>query len=254
MNCLILAAGHGSRLKALGPSKPLVEVAGLPLIEHVVRSAAEGGATRFTVVTGNLAAQVEAVLEGLAQRLDRPIATVRLEDWDRPNGWSVVAGAEQIDGDYLLMMADHLFDAQNVRSLIAAGAGAGPRLPLRLAIDRKLDDDFVDLDDVTKVETGDEGAIISIGKHLERFDAFDTGLFLATPGLRDAILQAAAKGSVGSLSDGVQLLADKGQAMTTDVTGWWIDVDEPKSHQQAESHLARLAAEATRREPDGFPR
>jgi len=34
MKCLILAAGRGSRLTAEGDSKPLVTVAGLPLIER----------------------------------------------------------------------------------------------------------------------------------------------------------------------------------------------------------------------------
>ena len=43
--CLIIAAGHGSRLRDVSPSKPLTPVAGVPLIERVIRAAAEGGAT-----------------------------------------------------------------------------------------------------------------------------------------------------------------------------------------------------------------
>ena len=236
MNCLILAAGHGSRLKALGPSKPLVQVAGVPLIEHVIRSALAGGASAFTVVTGNQADGVECFLAGLAERLGQTIAIVRLEDWDRPNGWSVVAGAEDFGGDYLLMMSDHLLAAENVQAAIAAGAGPG----LQLAVDRRLDSEFVDLDDVTKVETGEGGEILRIGKGLDRFDAFDTGLFVATRALPAAILEAAARGLPGSLSDGVQILADTGQAATLEIPGWWIDVDDPTSHDQAERHLAQL--------------
>ena len=45
MNCLIIAAGHGSRLREISPSKPLTPVAGMPLIEQVIRAAAAGGAT-----------------------------------------------------------------------------------------------------------------------------------------------------------------------------------------------------------------
>ncbi|MGZ8999431.1 MAG: hypothetical protein ACXW2T_11315, partial [Allosphingosinicella sp.] len=56
--------------------------------------------------------------------------------------------------------------------------------------------------------------------------------------------EAAALGLSGSLSDGVQRLADKGQASTLDISGWWVDVDDPKSRAQAERHLLGLSAEA----------
>ena len=85
MNCLIIAAGHGSRLRDISPSKPLTPVAGKPLIEHVIEAAAAGGATAFTVVTGHEAERVEAFLATLA---GFGIETVRLTDWDRPNGHS----------------------------------------------------------------------------------------------------------------------------------------------------------------------
>src|SRR6185312_9456147 len=115
MNCLIIAAGHGSRLRDISPSKPLTPVAGVPLIEHVARAAAAGGATGFTVVTGHEAERVEAFLADLS---------ARIADWDRPNGHSVLAGAAAIHGDYLLAMSDHLFDPQIVRLLRAAPAAA----------------------------------------------------------------------------------------------------------------------------------
>jgi 1L-myo-inositol 1-phosphate cytidylyltransferase len=223
MICLIIAAGHGSRLRDISPSKPLTPVAGMALIEHVVRAAAAGGATAFTVVTGHEAERVEAFLAGLA---DFRIETVRVADWDLPNGHSVLAGAERIRGDYLLAMSDHLFDPGIVRRLIAAPAAA-----LTLAVDRDLANPLVDMDDATKVETGADGAILRIGKTLERFDAIDTGLFRATPRLAEAI---GAGG--GSLSEGVQRLADRGLARTIDATGLsWLDVDDPAALARAEA-------------------
>ena len=225
MDCLIIAAGFGSRLRAVSPSKPLTPVAGVPLIERVIRAAAEGGATRFTVATGHEADRLEAFLEALPFE----IAPVRVADWSLPNGHSVLAGAARIAGDYLLTMSDHLFDPQITAALIAA-----PPAALRLAVDRDLANPLLDMDDVTKVETGEGGAIIRIGKTLTRFDAADTGLFRATPALAEAI---AAGG--GSLSDGVQRLADQGQAMTLDVTGrFWLDVDDPAALAKAEARLA----------------
>ncbi|HMG48071.1 MAG TPA: NTP transferase domain-containing protein [Allosphingosinicella sp.] len=225
MNCLIIAAGHGSRLRAISPSKPLTPVAGVPLIEHVIRAAAAGGARAFTVVTGHEAARLEAFLAALTAF---PIRTVRVMDWDLPNGHSVLAGAAAIAGDYLLAMSDHLFDPAIVRRLIEAPAAA-----LTLAVDRDLAGPLLDLDDATKVETGASGAIVRIGKTLETYDAIDTGLFRATPAL------AAAIGAGGSLSEGVQRLADAGSAATIDVTGLrWLDVDDAAALARAETMLA----------------
>lgn len=236
MNCLILAAGHGSRLRKIGPSKPLVEILGVPLIERVVRAAVAGGATGFHVVTGHWADGVEAFLADLSSRVDIPIAPVRLDDWDSPNGFSVLAGAERIAGDYLLLMADHLFDPDILRRLRQAPGTEG----VTLCVDRDLANPFVDLEDVTRVETGPQDSIVRIGKMLETYDAFDTGLFLATPALRVAIVEAIKSGRSGSLSDGVQRLADQGRASTMDVRGdWWADVDDERSHSSVEAWLKR---------------
>ena len=234
MNCLIIAAGHGSRLRDISPSKPLTPVAGVPLIEHVARAAAAGGASAFIVVTGHEAERLEAFLAGLSERLGLPIDPVRIADWDRPNGYSVLAGADAIAGDYLLTMSDHLFDPAIVRLLLAAPAAA-----LTLAVDRDLDNPLLDMDDATKVAVGADGAILRIGKTLDRFDAIDTGLFRATPALAEAIRAAVAAGGAGSLSDGVQRLADQGKAMTVEIAGArWLDVDDAIALAKAETMLA----------------
>jgi choline kinase len=231
MNCLIIAAGHGSRLRDISPSKPLTPVAGVPLIEHVARAAAAGGAHAFTVVTGHEAERLEAFLTGLSERIGLLIRPVRIADWDRPNGYSVLAGADAVAGDYLLTMSDHLFDPKIVRLLLAA-----PPAPLTLAVDRDLANPLLDMDDATKVSLGPDGAILRIGKILERFDAIDTGLFRATPALAEAIRAAVAGGGAGSLSDGVQRLADQGKAMTVEIDGArWLDVDDAVALAKAET-------------------
>lgn len=236
MKCLIIAAGHGSRLRSLSDSKPLAQVGGVPLIEHVVRRAKVGGASDFVVVTGHQAERVEAFLADLSVRLGVPIETVRTGDWDLPNGHSVATGAALIEGDYLLMMADHLFDPEIVARLIALRGGAAA--DLMLAVDRDVAAPTIDLDDATKVETAADGAIFRIGKQLESYNAIDTGLFRATPALREAILASIAAGGGGSLSEGVQLLAGRRRAGTMDVgSSWWADVDDPPSLRAAEAYI-----------------
>lgn len=234
MNCLILAAGLGSRLREVSVSKPLTPVRGVPLIEHVIRAAAAGGATRFHVATGHEAERVEIFLAGLAERMGLPIEPVRVADWTAANGHSVLASAERIDGDYLLLMSDHLFDPEIVRALRRAPRPAG----LRLAVDRDLARPGLDLDDATKVALGADGRVARIGKALARYEAVDTGIFRATPALAAAIREVIAEGSAGSLSEGVQRLADGGQAQTLDATGYaWLDVDDARSLSFAEAAI-----------------
>ena len=221
MDALIIAAGFGSRLASLSPSKPLTPIAGVPLIELGARQAKAAGAQRIVVVTGHEADRLAAALPDLAARIGIPVVAERLSDWSRPNGWSVMAGAARISGDYLLMMADHIFAAPVLAGL--AGQGA-PGRGVTLAIDRRI--------------TSPDGRIRAIGKTIPAYDAVDCGAFLATPELADAIAEAIKAGKSGSLSDGMQALADRGRAFTHDVGdgpgAWWMDVDDPRAHELAE--------------------
>lgn len=235
MKCLIIAAGLGSRLRALAASKPLAEVNGTPLIEHVVRAARAAGLTEFVVVTGYEADAVEAVLGDLVARLGVSIEMVRNLEWERPNGLSVVAAAPKLDGPFALLMSDHLFDPAILARLIAAHRADAA---LTLAVDEDVASPTLDVDDATKVALGEDGRIAAIGKALERYDAVDTGIFIATPALLEAISEAVAAGGAGSLSEGVQRLADQGRAFAAPIgRGWWIDVDDAAAHARAEAML-----------------
>jgi choline kinase len=236
MKCLIIAAGQGTRLRTIAPSKPLAPVAGMPLIEHVVRRAAAGGASGFVIVTGYEAEQVELFLKGLAARTGLPIETVRNDDWTRPNGLSVLAAASRLDSDFILLMSDHLFDPEILTDMIAADRRGAA---LTLGADRVVDNPLLDLDDATKIELGEEGRIRRIGKTLARYDAIDTGIFIATPELLEALRASLAAGGTGSLSEGVQALADSGRAFIRDIGGrWWLDVDDEAAFAKAEAALA----------------
>jgi len=232
VDALIIAAGFGSRIADLSESKPLTPVCGVPLIEIGVRQAMAAGIDRVVVVTGHKADMLEAFLAGLSQRLGIAIVPVRLTDWSTPNGHSVIAGATRCDGDYLLMMADHMFEADILARLMAEGAADRG---VTLAIDRRVDNPLVDPDDATWVRTDATGRILAIGKTIAPYDAVDCGAFLATPELSAAIRDAIAVGKPGSLSDGMQILADCGRAATMDIEdAWWLDVDDPRAHALAE--------------------
>jgi 1L-myo-inositol 1-phosphate cytidylyltransferase len=242
MQCLIIAAGQGTRLRSIAASKPLARVGGVPLIEHVVRSAAAGGATAFVVVTGYEPEPLEAFLAELAERSGLPIEAVRNEDWARPNGLSVLAAAPRLGSEFILLMSDHLFDPSILADMIAADrAGAA----LTLAADFAIANPLLDLDDATRIELGEGGRIRRIGKTLPRFDAIDTGIFIAGPPLLEALRAAVDAGGSGSLSEGVQALADEGRAFVWDCGGrWWLDVDDEAAFAKAEAALAVIPGKA----------
>ncbi len=245
MDALIIAAGFGSRLLDISPSKPLTPIAGVPLIELGVRQAQAAGVRRVVVVTGHEAARVEAFLPELAARTGVEIVAERSTDWSLPNGYSVMAGAARIDGDYLLMMADHIFATPILQRL--AGAGDAAR-GVTLAIDRRVVSPLIDPDDATWVKMAPDGRITAIGKTISPYDAVDCGAFLATPELAEAIAEAIRAGKSGSLSDGMQRLADQGRAATMDIgsddhDAWWLDVDDPRAHAIAEDQAPRYLSD-----------
>lgn len=237
MDALIIAAGYGSRLREVSESKPLTPVAGRPLIELGILQASEAGASRVVVVTGHEAERLEAGLAAISARTGVAVDPVRLADWSKPNGWSVMAGAEAISGDFLLMMADHIFAAPILAKLAQQGAASRG---VTLAIDRRVTHPMIDPDDATWVQTDDRGFIQAIGKAIAPYNAVDCGAFLVTPELPRAIAAAIAAGKAGSLSDGMQALADQGRAATMDIgvdshEAWWLDVDDPRAHAIAEA-------------------
>ena len=137
------------------------------------------------------------------------------------------------------MMADHIFEGGILDRLAKQGTKSRG---VTLAIDRRLDNSLIDPEDATWVKTDADGRIEAIGKTIPDYDAVDCGAFLATPELAAAIQAAITEGKSGSLSDGMQRLADAGRAATMDIgDAWWIDVDDPRAHAIAEQALQARA-------------
>jgi choline kinase len=241
---VVIAAGAGSRMRAsAGEShpKPAAPVLGVPLIVRVLFRLAETGVRHAVVVTGFRAPEVEA-----AARAGRPpmlrLSFVHNEDWPRPNGESVLAARRAVGGvPFVLTMADHLCSPLVIEALRTARA---QDVDLALAVDRRLSE-ISDLDDATCVRTGPGGRIAEIGKRLPAYDAVDTGVFLCTPALFDALeTERDARGGC-SLSQGVSRLARQGRALAVDIPplAWWQDVDNAADLALAEAKLRRHEAQ-----------
>ncbi len=234
---LILAAGQGSRLNH-GP-KPLHALLGVPLLARTLNTLQKAGIQRAYVVIGYKA---ELVRRGIEQIDSIGVEVVWLlnEEWEQPNGLSVLAAREAMQGPFVLVMADHIFDPDIVSRLIGTPRAADEIL---LAVDRRLDE-IADLDDATKVQVK-AGHIEWISKSLATYNAVDTGLFVAGPSLFDAVHRACMDNQK-TLSAGVQMLANEGKAKVLDVTGMmWHDVDTPADIGQAERKLLEFVRKPT---------
>lgn len=240
-DALILAAGTGSRLSsATGPNtpKPLLQIAGRPLIAYTIEALARAGVRRFHFVVG---ANGDALMPAL-----RTIVPPHLElhaianpNWHQQNGVSVLCAEGRVTAPFFLTMADHLFEFPMLATLLR---DSDPTL-LNLAIDRKISGVF-DLDDAMKVQT-DGSTVVAIGKQLEHYDAIDTGLFLS-PSALFGYLRAAQRDGDCSLADGVRLMAAENAVRAVDIgDAWWQDVDTAEMLQRAQAEAVRLTSDRT---------
>ena len=233
MKCLILAAGQGTRIQSKGLAKPLLPLLGVPLIERVIRSAIEGGADDFYVITGYKGEQISSFLQQLAKRLSIPITSIINDDWQKDNGYSVLKARNIITKPFLLLMADHIFDPVIIRSLQEQRLNDGEVL---LAVDTDINNPRNNIEDVTKVHTKD-GFILNIGKTIDKFNTFDTGIFYCTPAIFIALERASEIYNDTTLSAAIRVLAEKKQAKSVELKGFWIDVDDDKAYRIAEKTL-----------------
>lgn len=234
MKCLIIASGAGSRLQTLGKIKPLVPLLDLPIIEHVILTAGKAGVSDFHVVVGYQGEKLRESLERIARKRNVTISYLVNNDWRKENGLSVLKAKEAINENFILLMSDHLFDESILAGMIALDIKNDEVV---LAVDYKTKaNKFVDEEDVTKVKV-QRDRIRDIGKTLDDYNAYDTGIFLCSPAIFDALEESARKGD-GSLSGGMRTLAAKGKARTFDIKdGWWIDIDDEKMFKLAEAAL-----------------
>jgi CDP-L-myo-inositol myo-inositolphosphotransferase len=233
IKCLIIAAGQGTRLRTKGEVKPLVRLLGVPLIERVIHTAMQGGADEFYVVTGYQGEKVGNFLKQLAKRLNIAITIIQNEDWEKENGVSVLKAKDVMTEPFLLLMADHLSDPAITRSLQEQTLNEGDVL---LAVDTDKNNPLIDIEDVTKVRIKN-GHIINIGKTIDDFNGFDTGFFLCTPAIFEALERAGKIHNDTTLSAAIRVLAEDKHAKSVQTEGFWIDVDDKNAFQKAEKTL-----------------
>jgi choline kinase len=229
--CLILAAGNGSRIASVsrGVPKPLVPLCGVPLLEHVMMSSQQAGIEKFVIVAGYRADSIRSWIN-TRSHIGTSVTLIENLQYQKANGVSALAAKEEFHDPFLLLMADHIFEPKTAKSLARQSLADDEVI---LAVDHNVDRVF-DLDDATKVKC-EADHIVDIGKDLARYDALDTGMFLCSPALFHRLESAKEDGNC-SLSDGMRQLAREQKLRAFDIgDAHWQDVDSPEALAHAES-------------------
>lgn len=233
---LILAAGYGSRLEgasAVTQFKPLTPVVGKPLIFRTIESLEKAGCNTISIVLGYGHQEIQqAILE--SYKGNTPLNFVYNNKYNLSNGVSVVSATDTLDEVFVMTMADHIIGD----SLMEIASNYIPEKgTAALLVDYKIDTIF-DMDDATKVLSKND-KIDSIGKQITDFNCIDTGVFVCTHGLIEALQTHYDAHGDTSISNGVQDLAKAGKMMTVDIgDGFWQDVDTPEMLAYAEKVLS----------------
>lgn len=229
--CLILAAGNGTRIRSIsaGLPKPLVQFRGKPILEHIILRAHQAGIDNFVIVVGY---RSDLIRRWLDSRWLGNVSVTLVEnpEYHQANGISALKAKNEIHENFLLLMADHVFEPKTAKTLLGQPIAPGEVI---LAVDPRIDRIF-DLDDATKVRR-EGNFIVDIGKEIANYDSLDTGMFLCSPVLFDRLESVTRNGNC-SLSDGMRQLARERSLRALEIgDSHWQDLDTPEALAHAES-------------------
>jgi len=240
LKALVLAAGEGNRLGDLTAQKPkpLVRVAGVPLLCRVLKSLKLAGITEAYVVVGHMGRKIRKTIGEDFDGVE--VHYIENPNWSKGNLYSLLAAKDVLGENFILCMADHIFDSRIVKALQAIKRTS----TLILAVDR-----IASHPEDTKV-LEENGKIVDIGKSIEKSNCVDTGFFLCSPRIFSYAEKAAEEGK-GELADCVKLVALDGEAGIRDISDfsglvpelrkemkpYWIDVDTKEDVKRAKEML-----------------
>lgn len=125
MQTVVLAAGEGTRMRPLtaGQPKPMLPVAGKPLLEHTVDRAVVAGADRLIVVIGYESERVRNHFGSQHMGVDLEYA---VQQQQRGTADAVSAAAPLLTDDpFVVLNGDALYDPESLETLYSNGPAVG---------------------------------------------------------------------------------------------------------------------------------
>lgn len=219
---MLFAAGRGTRMGALGTHrpKPLIELAGRPLIDHALALAADAGLGRIVVNTHHLAPLLAAHLA------DRPAVVLSHEPVLLETGGGLRAALPLLGpGPVFTLNTDAAWTGPNPLETLGAAWGPGPEalllvVPAARARGRQRPGDFT---------LGPDGRLTRGGDHV-----YTGAQILHTEGL------AGIAEEVFSLNRLWDAMAARGGLFGVEHPGGWCDVGHPAAIPLAEAMLEGL--------------
>lgn len=233
---VLLAAGRGKRLGALTADtpKPILDIAGSPLISHIVDVLAGAGLAHFIVVTGYLSEQIE----GWAKTYQRENPGIKITIVRQPElngtGGAMLAAKARLAGQarFVFGWGDILMDRANY-----------PRF-----IHHARNDEYDLMLAVNRVKDPFRGAAVYVDAHMtvERLDEKpapgtaktewnNAGLFASSQLIFEylARLEPSARGELELPIAIAQMIADGCVVRAVDMRGFWSDVGTPEDVEAA---------------------
>jgi len=230
MRAAIIAAGLGERLLAAGINepKPLVRVAGRPLIEHAITAIADAGIDRIACIvnefTNGIEAHCRAAFPALNFDFVRRTTPSSME--------SLFALAPLLSGArFVLLTVDSIFAPTTLRHFIA-GAQARPQADVVLGITA-----FVDDEKPLWIRIDASGRVVALGSDAVPCEYVTAGLYVFEPRVFAEIDQARRAGCTALRQFLGHLLA-RGYRIEADLVGKTVDVDRVEDIRIAEDFIA----------------
>ncbi len=243
VQALILAAGKATRMRPYSEEVPksLFELApGLTIMDLILWLLEELGVERVVVVTRR---KFERVFR---ERYGDKVELALVDEGDFGNLYSMSVGMERVQGDFLLLMSDHIMELDVLKRLIK---GKG-REAITLCLDRNPN--WEKLKEGLKVVVR-EGRVEEAGKQAPPYYGIDTGAFYCRPQIKELVRETLRKKGVNAkVEDLLREAIQHGQVGYVDVTGLtWMDVDTPEDLAEARRMLPRILRRSLYKEEDG---
>ncbi len=222
LDTIILAAGNGSRMGNITEyiPKPLIPLNGIPIIDYIVSELLHLNIAHFIFVVGYQKDKIITYLkDNYSQEVD--LSFVVNNQIEKENGYSLFQARNSVrTNNFLVLMADHVVDPR-IYSEIYDIAGTGDII---LATDGITS--LNDPEEATKVLLEGE-EIVAIGKKLEIYSAFDTGVFAMSKTVFPIVEKLCESQLKVGISDLVtQCIKQNMHVLSCDVSGYfWMDLD-----------------------------
>jgi NDP-sugar pyrophosphorylase family protein len=230
-SAILLAAGRGTRLGAATAHtpKPLLEVAGAPLVEHIAGALADAGIERFAIVTGYLAEQVEAWCAGFARRHARLLVEpIRQRELNGTAG-AILSARRFVEGEacFIFGWGDVLMDRANYGRFVER-AGADD-FDLLLAVNR-VRDPYAGAAVYLTPDLRVERLVEKPARGTSKTNWNNAGLFASGASLLDyaARVTPSARGERELPQAISAMIADGKVVRAVEMRGFWSDVGTPE--------------------------